>query len=247
MDDRLVPLLRGQGGHQLNGHILPAAQNPQPLLRAFRHLGRVRPQEKGSNGGDFVAPDAEVQGDMMPLDPPAPGFVSGVAGAAEHRPVVKQRVAVPGSRAFLHFQRPQDVLVLHNGRRLLVGVRVEGSRHQRVSQIPLLRVHIPQRQAVAVQRRVIPEKTLPVQVAESSLGLLLRGKALQPPVGGGGHLRRSRGMTMVMGMLLTVGMFQSSRHLTLLAKVWDAVASLSFRDRVVNRLRRRSRNYHLRA
>jgi hypothetical protein len=99
--------------------------------------------------------------------------------------------------AFLFFQGAEYQFVVDNALGLLVGFLVEAGTHQGVGQVPLPAVHVAQGQAVAVEGRVVPEYTLPVQVVVGCLGLLLLGQAGQPLAGRLGHLGRRLGVSVL--------------------------------------------------
>ena len=140
---------------------------------------------------------------MVSFHPPAPGF--GIVGrVAENRPGVEQRVALPGNAALFLFQRAEDGFVVNNQARLAVGFLGEAGGHQGVSLPALLGGHIPQGQAVAVQRRVVPENAFAVVVAVADGGLLGGVQAGQQGDGGGAHFGGGLGVRMVVVVTLVV-------------------------------------------
>ena len=129
---------------------------------SLAHLGGVGAEEQRRHGDDLIAPHAVVDGQVMSLHSPAPGVVT--AGIAEHGPVVQLRVAYEGDLVPFPFQGTQYQLVLHDEVRLPVGLLGEAGGHQLQGRFALLLVHVAQRQAMAVERRVVPEDALAVQV-----------------------------------------------------------------------------------
>ena len=119
MNNRLGALPGVQAGHQLDGDIFPLVQQTLALLRALGNLRWIGPEEEGSNRDYFIAPDAEVQGNVMALDAPSPGIAA--AGLAEHGPIIELRIPVPSHASRIFFQRTKYQLMLHDTLGALVG------------------------------------------------------------------------------------------------------------------------------
>ena len=152
----------------------------------MQHLGRVGAVEERRGGDDPFAPDAEVQRQVMPLGAPPPGIIS--VRIAEHGEVVAARIACPVHLARRALLLAQDQFVIDNRARLFVTL-LRQRRLQHALGQPLLFVrHRQQRQAVPVQRRVVPEQALAVEVTERGAGALLRVQALQQVAARRGHL-----------------------------------------------------------
>ena len=60
-------------GHERARRVFALRQDPQALLRALAHLGRVRSEEDRRAGDQRAVDDRELQRDVVALDAPAPG------------------------------------------------------------------------------------------------------------------------------------------------------------------------------
>ena len=189
----MTALLRWPASREPISSMARSSRRPRmrrPSFGAFAHLGRIGPQEERRHRDDLVAPDAVVDGQVVSLHPPAPRI--GPAGIPEDGPVVQLRIADECNLPPFDFQRPQHVLVLNDETGLLVRLVGQAGRQQLHGQLALVFVHIAQGQTVPVQRRVVPEDALAVQVVIGSLAPLLVVQARQPAARcvhhGGGHV-----------------------------------------------------------
>ena len=129
-----------------------------------------------------------MQRDVVSLHSPRPGLLR-AGGVSENREVVQLRVAPEANDVGPVLDVLQNELVFNDLERLPVCLGREAGLHNGQGQLALVVVHVPQGQAVPVQRRVVPEYPLAVHVLKRGLGLLVGGQATQPRRRRSAHLR----------------------------------------------------------
>ena len=187
---------------QVAGEVLLGGEGAQAPGAAEGRLRRVRPEEGRVGGDDAVALDRVVEGDVVPLEAPAPGLV---AGFAEDGGEVELRVA-PAVGADVDAEPPpaprllriEDVLQAHDDGGGDVARLAQAGGGEAVGGLLLQGRHGEERQALAGHGRVVPVAALVVirqrtQDARTLLGLELGKEGARGGGHAGGGLGRVRG------------------------------------------------------
>ena len=170
-DDRGGALRLSEQFHQGPARVLERRQHPQPLRRPSLDLGGIRASEGRRGGRHAAIRHREVQRQVMPLHPPAPGRAP--ARRAEHGELV---VEGRTGKALTVLERAQGVFELDDRRGGEVALVAEAGLEQGVRLGLLIGRHGAERHALAREHLVgdeVPAVALIGGVVEHRDGALL--------------------------------------------------------------------------
>src|SRR6185437_13699232 len=174
IDHRDRPLGRRQAPEQRPRQVLFGGQDAQAGFRAVAHLRRVRPEEERCRRHQLATDYCEVDADVVPAGPPAPG--GGPARFAENAERVALGIAMPvvdypGQPLRLAEDRLEGDDLL----RLLSAPGAQSTVEESQGGSALFRRHLFKPQPLVIDGRVVPDIALVPGERELRDGPLLTG------------------------------------------------------------------------
>src|SRR4051794_2750606 len=158
---------------------LLAIDGSSTVPRSGRDRGRIRPQERWPAAHEAVADECLPDGDVVAADAPGPR-TAGSRITEEGEPIACRVATVPIAHAARSFERPEDRLEVDDRLDLTVAPRAQCRREDGLGIRALSPGHLPEAEASAVARPVVPRKSFRIIEREHRSRALALVEAIDP-------------------------------------------------------------------